>query len=47
MNCWKYEHTYNLRDGRITELTRPIYRGGAYDFVAELRLLHKIGAQDA
>ena len=41
MNYWKYEHTYNLCDGRIIELTRSIYRGVAYDSVAELRLLHK------
>jgi GntR family transcriptional regulator len=27
-----------LHDGRVVELTRSIYRGDAYDFVAELRL---------
>ena len=27
-----------LEDGRVAELTRSIYRGDAYDFVAELRL---------
>ncbi|TNJ47449.1 GntR family transcriptional regulator [Phaeobacter sp. B1627] len=27
-----------LADGRVAELTRSIYRGDAYDFVAELRL---------
>ncbi|WP_281972698.1 GntR family transcriptional regulator [Ruegeria faecimaris] len=27
-----------LRNGRVAELTRSLYRGDAYDFVAELRL---------
>ncbi len=27
-----------LKEGRVIELTRSIYRGDAYDFVAELRL---------
>ena len=27
-----------LESGRVAELTRSIYRGDAYDFVAELRL---------
>ncbi|WP_420004907.1 GntR family transcriptional regulator [Arenibacterium sp. LLYu02] len=27
-----------LEDGRVAELTRSLYRGDAYDFVAELRL---------
>jgi len=27
-----------LKDGRVAELTRSLYRGDAYDFVAELRL---------
>lgn len=29
-----------LQCGRVAELTRSIYRGDAYDFVAELRLSH-------
>ncbi|WP_372572100.1 GntR family transcriptional regulator [Ruegeria jejuensis] len=29
-----------LKSGRVAELTRSIYRGDAYDFVAELRLSH-------
>ena len=27
-----------LEDGRVAELTRSLYRGDAYDFVAELQL---------
>ena len=27
-----------LKNGRVAELTRSLYRGDAYDFVAELRL---------
>lgn len=29
-----------LQSGRVAELTRSLYRGDAYDFVAELRLSH-------
>ncbi|MFS4437448.1 GntR family transcriptional regulator [Paracoccaceae bacterium GXU_MW_L88] len=32
------ERTSFLESGRIAELTRSLYRGDAYDFVAELRL---------
>ena len=32
------ERTSFLESGRVAELTRSIYRGDAYDFVAELRL---------
>lgn len=32
------ERTSFLKDGRVVELTRSLYRGDAYDFVAELRL---------
>ncbi len=32
------ERTSYLPDGRVAELTRSLYRGDAYDFVAELRL---------
>jgi GntR family transcriptional regulator len=32
------ERTSFLEDGRVVELTRSLYRGDAYDFVAELRL---------
>ncbi|MBT8423540.1 MAG: GntR family transcriptional regulator, partial [Silicimonas sp.] len=32
------ERTSYLPGGRVAELTRSIYRGDAYDFVAELRL---------
>ncbi|WP_204115315.1 GntR family transcriptional regulator [Shimia biformata] len=32
------ERTSYLRDGRVAELTRSLYRGDAYDFVAELRI---------
>ncbi|RDE09954.1 GntR family transcriptional regulator [Pelagibacterium lacus] len=34
----RIERTTYLPSGRIVELTRSIYRGDAYDFVAELRL---------
>jgi GntR family transcriptional regulator len=34
----KIERTSYLASGRIIEFTRSIYRGDAYDFVAELRL---------
>ena len=34
----KIERTSYLPSGRIVEFTRSIYRGDAYDFVAELRL---------
>lgn len=34
----RIERTSFLSDGRVAELTRSIYRGDAYDFVAELRL---------
>ncbi len=32
------ERTSYLKSGRVAELTRSLYRGDAYDFVAELRL---------
>ncbi len=32
------ERTSFLENGRVAELTRSLYRGDAYDFVAELRL---------
>lgn len=32
------ERTSYLANGRVAELTRSLYRGDAYDFVAELRL---------
>ena len=34
----RIERTSYLTSGRIVEFTRSIYRGDAYDFVAELRL---------
>lgn len=34
----RIERISHLKDGRAIELTRSIYRGDAYDFVAELRL---------
>lgn len=34
----RIERTSYLEDGRVAELTRSLYRGDAYDFVAELRL---------
>ncbi|WMT87348.1 GntR family transcriptional regulator [Pelagibacterium sp. 26DY04] len=34
----KIERTSYLASGRIVEFTRSIYRGDAYDFVAELRI---------
>jgi GntR family transcriptional regulator len=34
----KIERTSYLPSGRVAEFTRSIYRGDAYDFVAELRL---------
>jgi GntR family transcriptional regulator len=34
----KIERISYLPEGRVAELTRSIYRGDAYDFVAELRL---------
>jgi GntR family transcriptional regulator len=34
----KIERTSYLPSGRVVEFTRSIYRGDAYDFVAELRL---------
>ena len=33
----RIERTSYLREGRVVEFTRSIYRGDAYDFVAELR----------
>ena len=32
------QRTSYLTSGRVAEFTRSIYRGDAYDFVAELRL---------
>ncbi|WP_424933453.1 GntR family transcriptional regulator [Amaricoccus macauensis] len=34
----RIERTSFLADGRVAELTRSLYRGDGYDFVAELRL---------
>lgn len=34
----RIERTSYLENGRVAELTRSLYRGDAYDFVAELRL---------
>lgn len=34
------QRTSYLQSGRVAELTRSLYRGDAYDFVAELRLSH-------
>lgn len=34
----RIERTSYLPDGRVVEFTRSMYRGDAYDFVAELRL---------
>jgi len=34
----RIERTSYLRDGRVAEFTQSIYRGDAYNFVAELRL---------
>jgi GntR family transcriptional regulator len=34
----RIERTAFLPDGRVVEYTRSIYRGDAYDFVAELRI---------
>lgn len=36
----RIQRTSYLSSGRVAELTRSIYRGDAYDFVAELRLSH-------
>ncbi|MEQ3708488.1 MAG: GntR family transcriptional regulator [Tateyamaria sp.] len=36
----RIQRTSYLQSGRVAELTRSIYRGDAYDFVAELRLSH-------
>lgn len=36
----RIQRTSFLNTGRVAELTRSIYRGDAYDFVAELRLSH-------
>ncbi|NRB02894.1 MAG: GntR family transcriptional regulator [Rhodobacteraceae bacterium] len=36
----RIQRTSYLESGRVAELTRSIYRGDAYDFVAELRLSH-------
>ncbi len=37
----KIERTSYLPEGRVVEFTRSIYRGDAYDFVAELRLAER------
>ena len=34
----RIERTSYLSDGRVVEFTQSIYRGDAYNFVAELRL---------
>lgn len=39
----RIERTSYLPGGRVVEFTRSIYRGDAYDFVAELRLAPPIG----
>ncbi len=36
--CLKIERISYLPSGRVVEFTRSLYRGDAYDFVAELRL---------
>lgn len=36
----RIQRTSFLQSGRVAELTRSLYRGDAYDFVAELRLSH-------
>ncbi|WP_166418568.1 GntR family transcriptional regulator [Cochlodiniinecator piscidefendens] len=36
----KIERTSFLSSGRVVEFTRSLYRGDAYDFVAEMRLAH-------
>ncbi len=36
----RIQRTSYLKTGRVAELTRSVYRGDAYDFVAELRLSH-------
>lgn len=36
----RIQRTSYLESGRVAELTKSIYRGDAYDFVAELRLSH-------
>ena len=36
----RIQRTSYLQSGRVVEITRSIYRGDAYDFVAELRLSH-------
>lgn len=38
----RIERTSYLPEGRVAEFTRSIYRGDAYDFVAELRLPEKL-----
>ncbi|WP_108835242.1 GntR family transcriptional regulator [Tateyamaria sp. Alg231-49] len=42
----RIQRTSYLQSGRVAELTRSIYRGDAYDFVAELRLSHLKGSSD-
>jgi len=37
----RIERTSYLPSGRVAEFTRSIYRGDAYDFIAELRLAEK------
>ncbi|MEM8630561.1 MAG: GntR family transcriptional regulator [Pseudomonadota bacterium] len=37
----RIERTSYLAEGRVVEFTRSVYRGDAYDFVAELRLAAK------
>ncbi|GFE50749.1 GntR family transcriptional regulator [Roseobacter cerasinus] len=41
----RIERTSYLVDGRAVEFTRSIYRGDAYNFVAELQLAKEQGAQ--
>lgn len=41
--CLRIERISYLPSGRVVEFTRSVYRGGAYDFVAELR----IGGEEA
>ena len=37
----KIERISYLDEGRVVELTRSLYRGDAYDFVAEMQLAEK------
>ncbi|NKB27384.1 MAG: UTRA domain-containing protein [Rhodobacteraceae bacterium] len=41
----KIERLSYLEDDRVAELTRSVYRGDTYDFIAELRLDRPVGGQ--